>query len=54
MPVKNVQRRDEELMRVLLLVAGQVLCMRPHQVQQLIGNVRVLLAAVKLIEPEKN
>ena len=34
MLVQHVQRGDEELVGVLLLVAGQVAGVRPHQVQQ--------------------
>lgn len=31
--VQDVQRGDEELVCVLLLIAGQVTSVRPHQVQ---------------------
>ena len=46
--VQHVQRRDEELVGVLLLVAGQVACVGPHQVQQAEGNVGRAVARVEL------
>lgn len=39
MSVKDVQRRDEELVGVLLLVAGQVTGMGPHQMKEAEGDV---------------
>lgn len=47
-PVQHVQRGDEELVGVLLLVACQVTCVSPHQVQQPEGNVGRPVARVEL------
>ena len=49
-PVQHVQRGDEELVCVLLLVAGQVFGMGPHQVQQPEGNVGRPVAGVELAD----
>lgn len=38
--VQDVQRRDEELVGVLLLVAGQVTGVSPHQMEKTEGDVR--------------
>ncbi|KAG7242866.1 hypothetical protein INR49_018121 [Caranx melampygus] len=43
-----VQRCDEELVGVLLLVACEVTCVSPHQVQQPEGNVGRTMARVEL------
>lgn len=47
-PVQHVQRRYEEFVGVLLLVACQVTCVSPHQVQQPEGNVGRPVARVEL------
>lgn len=47
-PVQHVQRGDEELVGVLLLVACQVTRVSPHQVQQPEGNVGRPVARVEL------
>lgn len=48
--VEHVQGRDEELVGILLLVACQVPRVGPHQVQQLIRDVRGPVSGVKLPE----
>lgn len=48
MPVQYIQRCDEELVGVLLLVACEVACVSPHQVQQPEGNVGRTVARVEL------
>ena len=48
-PVQEVQRGDEELVRVLLLVARQVVRMRPRHVQEDVRDERGLGAGVKLL-----
>lgn len=47
--VEDVEGGDEELVGVLLLVAGEVPRLRPHQVQHPVGDVRSPLAPVKLL-----
>lgn len=47
-PVQHVQRRDQELVGVLLLVACEVTRVSPHQVQQPEGNVGRPVARVEL------
>lgn len=47
-PVQHVQRRDQELVGVLLLVACEVTRVSPHQVQQPEGNVWRTVARVEL------
>lgn len=47
-PVQHVQRRDQELVGVLLLVACEVTRVSPHQVQQPEGNVGRTVARVEL------
>lgn len=44
MSVKNIQRRNEELVCVLLLVPSQVTGMRPHEVQEAERDVRRAMA----------
>ena len=46
--MQHVQGRNEELVGVLLLVAGQVAGMRPHQVEELEGNMGRALTRVEL------
>ena len=46
--VHAVQEGDEELVRVLLLVPGQVVRMRPHRVEQVVRRVRLDLPAEEL------
>ena len=46
--VQHVQCGDEELVGVLLLVAGQVAGVRPHQVQQAEGDVGRAVSRVEL------
>ena len=46
--MEHVQRGDEELVGVLLLVAGQMAGVRPHQVEELEGNVGRTLSRVEL------
>lgn len=48
MAMQNVECRDEELVRVLLLVSGQVSRMRPHQMQQTVWRVRGAQSTIKL------
>lgn len=49
-PVQHVQRGDEELVRVLLLVAREVARVRPDEVQQAVQRQRRLGARVELLE----
>ena len=49
-PVEEVQQRDEELVRVLLLVARQVVRVRPDHVEQLVRRQRRGRAAEELLE----
>ena len=51
-PVQHVQRGDEELVCVLLLVAGQVFGVGPHQVQQPEGNVGRPVSGVELADTQ--
>jgi len=53
-PVQHVQRGDEELVRVLLLVAGQVARVRPDEVQQRLQQQGRLRAAVELLKQSRN
>lgn len=46
--VKNIESGDEKFMSILLLVAGQVFRMGPHQMQQPIWNVWIVLAGIEL------
>lgn len=48
MPVQDIQGCDQELVGVLLLVAGQVTGVSPHQVQETEGDVRRTVARVEL------
>lgn len=48
-PVQDVQGGDEELVRVLLLVPRQVPRVSPHQVQQLVRDVRGAVPRVELL-----
>lgn len=47
-PVQYVQRGDEELVSILLLITREVTCVGPHQVQQPEGNVGRTVARVEL------
>lgn len=51
-PVQDIQGCDEELMGVLLLVPCQVPGVSPHQVQQLVWDVRGPMPRVKLLKRE--
>jgi hypothetical protein len=46
--VEHVEGGDEELVSVLLLVAGQVAGVGPYQVKKLEGNVRSDLTGIEL------
>lgn len=48
LPVQHIQYGDEELVCVLLLVAGEVPGMRPNKEEQLKGVMRGGLPGVKL------
>ena len=48
--VKQVQGGDEELVRVLLLVPGEVVGVGPDHVQQLVGAEGVPVCTEKLLE----
>jgi hypothetical protein len=48
--VEHVEGGDEELVSVLLLVAGQVAGVGPHEVKKLEGNVRSDLTGIELHE----
>lgn len=60
MAVQNVQGGDEELVRVVLLVPGQMLCVRPDQVEHSIGHEWTTVGApiavklLKILEKLKN
>ena len=51
MLMEDVERGDEELVRVLLFVARQVACVRPHQVQQSVRCVWCAHPTVELQQP---
>ena len=47
--MQHIQRRDEELVGILLLVARQVACMCPHQVEQAVRGVWGPYTGVELV-----
>lgn len=49
-PMQYIQCCNEELMGILLLVACEVTCMSPHQVQQPEWNVGRTVARVELLK----
>lgn len=48
--VQHIKSSDEELVSVLLLVAGEMSCVSPDQVQQPEGNVRRAVTRVELLK----
>lgn len=54
MPVKQIERGNEVLVRVLLFVSGQVVSMGPGHVEQHMRYQRGASAGVKLLEQPRN
>lgn len=48
--VKDVERRDKELVSVVLLISGQVVRMRPHQVEHSMRDVGDDVATVEFLK----